>query len=53
MMPNKPATLHKKEPLTMDYNTNIVMPGAIIFGLIMLIIAMRFVDNYTFLIAGV
>lgn len=53
MMTNKPATLHKKEPLTINYTTNIVVPGAITFGMIMLFIALRFVDNYQFLIAGV
>ena len=52
-MTNKPVRLHKTEPLTMDYNTNIVMPGALAFGMLLLIIAMGFVENYQFLIAGV
>ena len=52
-MNNKPVRLYKAEPVDITGNPNIVVPGAIAMGVVMLIIAIRFVENYTFLIAGI
>lgn len=52
-MTNKPVRLHKTEPLNIAQNTNIILPGAMAFGMVMLFIATRFVESYAFLIAGV
>ena len=52
-MTNKPVRLYKAEPINITYNPNIVVPGAMAMGVVMLIIAMRFVESYTFLIAGI
>ncbi len=52
-MTNKPVRLYKAEPINININPNIVVPGAITMGVVMLIIAMRFVESYAFLIAGI
>lgn len=52
-MTNKPVRLYKAEPININTNPNIVVPGAMAMGMVMLIIAMRFVESYTFLIAGI
>lgn len=52
-MTNKPVRLYKTEPININVRPNIVVPGAIAMGMLMLIIAMRFVESYTFLIAGI
>ena len=53
VMTNKPVRLYKNEPINININPNIVLPGAIAIGMLMLFIAMRFVESYTFLIAGI
>lgn len=52
-MTNKPVRLYKTEPIKININPNIVVPGAIAMAMVMLIIAMQFVESYTFLIAGI
>lgn len=52
-MTNKPVRLNKTEPINININPNIVVPGAMAFGILMLLIATRFVESYTFLIAGI
>lgn len=52
-MTNKPVRLYKTEPINININPNIVVPGAIAMAMVMLIIAMQFVESYTFLIAGI
>ena len=52
-MTNKPVRLYKAEPININTNQNIVVPGAMAMGMLMLIIALQFVESYTFLIAGI
>lgn len=52
-MTNKPVRLYKNEPINININPNIILPGAIAMGMLMLIIAFGFVESYTFLIAGI
>ena len=52
-MTNDPVRLYKAEPININIQPNIVFAGAIAFGIVMLIIAFGFVDNYKFLIAGI
>ena len=52
-MTNKPVRLYKAEPIDININPHIVVPGAIAMGMVMLIIAYAFVESYTILIAGV
>ena len=52
-MTNKPVRLYKTEPIKININPNIVVPGAIAMAMVMLFIATCFVESYTILIAGI
>lgn len=49
---NKPARLHKQDPITVNLTPGIIMAGVI---LILLILSLSFgsIENYNFLLSGV
>lgn len=49
---NKPARLHKPEPITIQLNTAIIMAGVILM-VIILSIGLGFNESYNYLISGV
>lgn len=50
-MTNKPARLHKKDPITLELNPAIIIAGLLLF-LLILILGFGSIENYTILLNG-
>ena len=50
-MKNKPARLHKKDPITIKVNPAIILAGLLLF-LLILILGLGSIENYNTLLNG-
>lgn len=49
---NKPARLHKTEPITVKLTPSIILAGAVIM-LVMIGLSIGFNDNFNYLLSGI